>query len=228
MNKVIIISGGAEGLGQALAEKLNKNNRVVILARDEKKAKQAAKQLKCDYKLCDVSVYSQDEKAVLEVIKTYKKIDVVVNNAGLWIEGDLEKNDPNRIKEVINSNTLGTIFLTRAVLPHFKKRKSGTIINVISRAGVNLKPERSVYQASKWAITGFTKSLEIELAPFNIRVCGIYPGKINTNLFKNARVKKNLSDSLKTGEVANAVEFIINTSENVRIPHLEIVSMKNF
>ena len=161
--KTILITGGSEGLGREIARRLAQSNKVVILAPSQEKTQEAAQEIGCDYVVADVSDYGQVEAAVSSVIEKFGSVDVLINNAGLWIEGPLEENDPKRIADVVHVNTVGPMFLTRALLPHFKHNGKGVIINVISQAGLYGKALRSVYHASKWAVTGFTKSLQEEL-----------------------------------------------------------------
>lgn len=222
MKKLILISGGSDGLGRAMAAKLSKRYRVVILSSDEEKTIRTAKEIGCDFCVVDVADYEQLRQAVVSIIKKYKKIDCLINNAGLWIEGSLETNDPERIKRVMDVNATGTIFLTRAVLPHMKKAKKGKIINVISQAGLYAKAERSVYNASKWAITGFTKSLAADLTGSGVTVSGFYPGAMKTKLFIKAGSKRDVSDAMKLPDVVRAIEFIMETPEALTIPELGI------
>ncbi|MEK7172403.1 MAG: SDR family oxidoreductase [Patescibacteria group bacterium] len=223
--KTILISGGSSGLGQATAEKLAKKYKVVILAPDAKRIKEVAAKIGCDFQVADVTDYGQLEGAVEETIKKHGGIDVLINNAGIWIEGNLETNDPERIQKTMAVNAVGTMLLTRAVLPHMKKAGRGRIINVISQAGLTAKPERSVYNGSKWAITGFTKSLATELTGSGITVTGFYPGAMKTNLFASAGVKKNeekYSKYMELADVVRALEFVVETPEELEIPELGI------
>jgi NAD(P)-dependent dehydrogenase (short-subunit alcohol dehydrogenase family) len=184
--KTMLITGGAEGLGRAMAELFCKDYQVVILARESDNPAQAAAEIGCDFVIADVGDWGQVHTAVESVIAKYGTIDVLINNAGQWIGGLLEANDAARIRSVIETNTLGTIFLTRAVLPHMKSAGQGKIVNIISEDGLEVKPEHSVYVASKWAITGFTRALELDLAHTGVSVQAIYPSRMCTNLFKNA------------------------------------------
>lgn len=210
MKKAVLITGGSEGLGKAIASRLALNNQVVICATDEDKLKSAAKEIGCEYVVCDVTKCDQVEKLVAEVMQKYKRIDVLINNAGIWTEGELDTNTPEQIQKLIEVNTLGTMFFSRAVVPFMKNQKKGLVINIISQAGLYGKAERSVYQTSKWAITGFTKSLEMELSKYGIKVTGVYPGKMNTAIFESAGYKKNMDDALDPDEVAKIIEFIIS------------------
>lgn len=97
-----------------------------------------------------MSDYHQVEKCTNEIIEEFGKIDILINNAGLWIQEELEENDEKRIHDVIDVNLLGTIYMTKAVIPIMKKNQDGIIININSQAGINHKAERVVYNASKW------------------------------------------------------------------------------
>lgn len=220
--KTVLISGGSDGLGKALAKKLAAKYTVIILGNNTEKTKRVSKEIGCDFVLADVSNYSDVEAAVSKTVRKYSHIDYLVNNAGLWIEGPLERNDPKQIKKVIEVNTVGTIFLTHATLPYMKKKKRGRIINVISQAGLSAKAERVVYNTSKWAITGFTKSLALELMSHNITVVGFYPGSMKTSFFDKAGIKKGQSKYLELEDVIRALEFIIETKGDINIPELGI------
>ncbi len=222
--KTVLISGASEGLGKAIAEVLSTdpNYKVIIFSTDGAKIEQTGKELNCDYYICDVTNYENLEIMVGEIIAKYQKIDVAVNNAGVWIEGKLEMNSPEKIKSVINVNTLGVIYLTKIVLPLMKKNSSGQIINIISQAGLHSKAERSVYSASKWAISGFTKSLQDELIGTGVRVSGVYPSLINTGLFQKTGTTKDMANALEPADVAKSIKFIIEQPENTYIPDLGI------
>lgn len=207
---MIIITGGSEGLGKAIATKLASDNQVVICALNEEKLKATSSEIGCDYFICDVTNNDQIESMVKEVVKKYGRIDVLINNAGLWIQGELDSNDSVQIKRLFEVNTVGTILYSRAVIPQMKKQQAGWILNIISQAGFYGKAERSIYNASKWAITGFTKSLEPELSKHGIKVVGLYPGMMKTDIFKKIGVEKNTSNGLDTADVAKIIEFIIS------------------
>lgn len=220
--KVILIAGGSDGIGKAIAKQLASSHRVIILAPSKEKLEKAAKELRCNFAVCDVSKWQSVELTVKELITKYKRIDCLINSAGVWIEGELTENDPTRIEKVLAVNTQGVIFLTKAIIPHMKKQKNGVIINVISQAGIYTKKERSIYNASKWAITGFTKSLQNELSQYGIIVTGIYPGIIKTNLFKKIGVEKDLSISIEPEIVAKTVEFVLSCGYPVMFPEIGI------
>lgn len=127
-------------------------------------------------------------QSISELIDAAGPIDALVNNAGIGLLNALEGTSMDAAREVFETNTLGTIAMTRAVLPQFRERKGGVIVNVTS--SVTLKPLHllSVYTASKAAVNAFTESLALELEPFHIRVRLVLPGRApETRFGENAR-----------------------------------------
>lgn len=226
MKKVIVISGGSDGLGKETARLLSKEGQVVILSHEKQKLIEASLELSCDYEVCDVTNSLQISKAVANILSKYTTIDCLVNSAGIWIEGELSDCDPTKIRKVIEVNTTGLILLTKEVLPTMKQNNKGLIINISSKAGLNATKERSVYTASKWAVTGFTRSLQAELAKYNIKVTGVYPGKMKTKLFEKAGNTKDFSNALDVVEAAKTIKFILSLDEKTMIPDVTIRSIE--
>jgi NAD(P)-dependent dehydrogenase (short-subunit alcohol dehydrogenase family) len=225
--KHILITGGSDGLGKVTAQKLIKAGyKVTILSNNTEKTEQAAKELGCEHVVADVSNAEQLETAIRQAVEKGGEIDVLINNAGVWIEGLLEDNDPEQIHKALEVNTLGTIYCTRAVVPAMKKRGSGRIINVISQAGLYAGAERSVYNASKWAITGFTKSMQPELKPFGVSVTGFYPGAMETGIFAKAGDTKERVGMLDPALAADTLVHVCGQPDHVEIPELGIKSLE--
>ncbi len=220
MKKVVIVSGGSDGLGKAIVEELSARHTVVILSLHKEKIEAVAKEYGCEGMVCDVSDANAIEKAVEQVLNKHKRIDCIINNAGIWLEGPLESNMSEQIKRLLEVNTLGTILLSRAALPIMKAQKSGLILNVISQAGLYGKAGRTIYNASKWAITGFTKSLALELAPENIAVTGLYPGQMRTGFFAAAGITKDSVKALEPAAVARTVAFVVETEMPTMFPEI--------
>lgn len=228
IEKIIVISGASDGLGLATAKTLNKNNTVIILSPEKEKCEEIKRYFDIDFVITDITKEKEVEKAVSYVIKKYGRIDVLINNAGIWIEGRLEDNEYERMKKVFEVNVIGLMLLTQRFLPFMKKIKSGRIINVVSQAGLYPKSERSVYHASKYAVHGFTQSLAIELAPFGISVSGFYPDKMNTHFFEKAGNKKDAKNFIEVEEAVRAIEFVVETSSNLNIPELGIKNLGEY
>ncbi len=227
MKKVIVITGGNSGLGKETARLLSKKNTVVILGKNESTVNAAAKKFNGYGVICDVTDATSIRNAVSKILKKFKKIDCLVNCAGVYIRGPIEENDPAKIKENILVNTLGPTLMVNAVVPRMKKQKYGRIVNVISTAGKIPKPDRSVYHASKWGLTGFTKSIRLELARFNIGVMGFYPGFIHTDIAQHAGYQKpNFSDAMPVTKCAKVLVSMIEVDPELVINDLEVQSIK--
>jgi NAD(P)-dependent dehydrogenase (short-subunit alcohol dehydrogenase family) len=225
--KVVVITGGNSGLGKATAKILVPKNNIVILGKNAKEVLKTAKELKCEGIVCDITDAKQVKNSFLQIVKKYKKIDCLINCAGVWIEGPIEENDPEKIKNAVSVNVLGTFLTINALVSQLKKQKYGRIINISSRAGLNPRSERSVYNASKWAVTGFTKCLQLELSPFNISVVGFYPGFIHTDLFEKAGVhKNNYNMAMPVEKPAKALAYLVDVDNDILINSFEMESLK--
>jgi NAD(P)-dependent dehydrogenase (short-subunit alcohol dehydrogenase family) len=225
--KVIVITGGNSGLGKATAKILVSKNKVVILGKNVKEVAKTAKELKCDGIICDITDAEQIKNAFSQIIKKHKKVDCLINCAGVWAKGPIEQNSPEEIKNTIEVNVLGTFLTVNALVPQLKKQKHGRIINISSRAGLNPKAERSVYNASKWAVTGFTKCLQLELSPFGISVVGFYPGFIHTDLFEKAGDhKNNYHMAMPVEKPAKALAYLVDVDDDLLINSFEMESLK--
>lgn len=131
-----------------------------------------------------------DPDSIRRAVEAAGPIDVLVNNAGIGLLNALEGVSMDAAREVFETNTLGTIAMTQAVLPQFRERRSGVVVNVTS--SVTLKPLHllSVYTASKAAVNAFTESLALELEPFGVRVRLVLPGRApETRFGENARAR---------------------------------------
>lgn len=227
MSKNIVITGGSDGLGKAIAKQLINNN-IIIISSNEKKLIKVAKELNCDFRLCDVTDYNQVYNTIKNIIDKYDKIDVLINNAGVWLDGDLVENDYDKISKCIDVNTKGPIYMTKAVLSSMYQRKEGLIINVCSQSSFDNESYSPVYNASKWAMRGFNRSIQKSASKKGIKVTGFYPGFMQTNLFKKAGNDYDTSTGLEVEKVAKAIEFIINCDNDVIIPEFGIKDIEEY
>ncbi|WP_186222683.1 SDR family oxidoreductase [Burkholderia gladioli] len=129
-----------------------------------------------------------DADSIARCLAAAGPIDALVNNAGVGLLAPLEGTDPASVREVFETNVLGTIAMTQAVLPQFRERRAGVIVNVTSTVTLRPLPLLAVYTGSKAAINAFTESLALELAPFEVRVRLVLPGRaLATRFGDNAR-----------------------------------------
>ena len=185
--KTAIVTGGSKGLGQAMAEGLaSAGANLLLTSRNIEEAQAVAEQIKRDYgrKVVAIAADASSEesaKAMVDrALAEFGQIDILVNNAGINIRGPIEDLTYEQFKQVNDINTDGVWLCTRAVVPHMKSRKYGKIVNVASTLGIVGLAFRSPYAASKGAVVMLTKTLGLELAPWNITVNAICPGPFLT------------------------------------------------
>jgi NAD(P)-dependent dehydrogenase (short-subunit alcohol dehydrogenase family) len=147
-----------------------------------------------------------DPKSIREAVAAAGPIDALVNNAGIGVLGALEGISMPIAREIFETNTLGTIAMTQAVIPQFRERKAGVIVNVTSTVTLRALPLLAVYTASKAAVNAFTESLALELAPFNVRARLVLPGRAPATQFGvngQTRMRDAIPDSY--GEFAKGI-----------------------
>lgn len=185
--QVAVVTGGAQGIGEAAAEHLiARGARVVIWDIEMETASMAADRLGKDTIAIrvDVSDWCDVEKAFHNTMGTVDRIDVMVNSAGI-VGGNREVADypVDEFWKIIETNLLGTFHTNRVVVPLMKNRNYGRIVNIASIAGKEGNPKASAYSASKAGVIGFTKSLGKELAGYDIAVNCVTPALIRTRIF---------------------------------------------
>ena len=187
-NKVAIITGGAQGFGLAISERFIKSGaKVVIWDIDKDAAEDALKKLNnnnASYKLVDVNKFDEIEKNLSEIEKTFGKIDIFINNAGIAGMNTTVSNYPiEEWKKVIDLNLNSVFYCCKAVVPYMEKNNYGRIVNIASIAGKEGNPNASAYSTSKAGVIGLTKSLGKELALKNIAVNCVTPAAAKTRIF---------------------------------------------
>src|SRR3989339_424014 len=183
-NKVILVTGASRGIGKAIAERFSNEGAIAIItSRNLKEIKDVSKRIKNSFPVeLDVADKKSVKSAVQKIISRFKRIDILINNAGIVDYGTLLDVDYEHIDSQISTNLLGTIYCTKEVLRYMAAEKSGIIINIGSGSGKKGAAETSVYCASKFGVTGFTESIAEEFRHHNIKVHLINPGKVNTSI----------------------------------------------
>lgn len=186
-DKVVIITGGAKGIGKGISNVFAKEGgKILIVVRSEETAKKAVEEIKekggeASYFIGDVSKEKDMNKMAETCIERYGKIDVLCHNAGIFPEKRLEDMTIEDWDLVNNINLRGTFLTVKACLPYMKKQKYGRIVITSSITGNKVgNPGLTHYAASKGGVNGFIKSAAIELAKDNITVNGVEPGNIMT------------------------------------------------
>jgi NAD(P)-dependent dehydrogenase (short-subunit alcohol dehydrogenase family) len=180
----VLITGCSSGFGLEIARYfLDRDWRVIATMR-----KPREDLLPRSERLRVLALDVTDPVSIRQAVEAAGPIDVLVNNAGIGVLNALEGISMDVAHEIFATNTLGTIAMTQAVVPQFRQRKAGVIVNVTSSVTLRSRPLLSVYTASKAAVNAFTESLALELAPFHVRVRLVLPGRApETRFGENAR-----------------------------------------
>ncbi len=183
-NKVWFITGCSTGFGRELAKHLLENNyRVAVTARDTEKVQDLVEiNRENAFALAlDVTDKAQVAEAAAKAEAHFGKIDVLVNNAGFGYFGAVEESDEAEVRSMFETNFWGLAEMTRAVLPKMREQKSGAIVNISSIGGLVGFPGVGYYNATKFAVNGFSEALQKELAPLGINVIIVEPSGFRTD-----------------------------------------------
>lgn len=184
MEKVILITGASTGIGNETAKLFQtKNWKVAATMRSPEEAVDLQNIVDVECLALDVTDPASIKSAIDETLKKFGRIDVVVNNAGYGLVGPFEASTDEQIERQFQTNVFGTMNVCRAILPYFREHKRGTIVNVASLGGRVTFPFYTIYNSTKWAVEGFSESLQFELEQFNIRIKIIEPGPIKTDFY---------------------------------------------
>ena len=225
MRKNILITGGSSGLGKSLTMELSKNNNIIVISKDEINE---IEKINVDYYYCDITDYNKLKSTINSIIKKYQKIDVLINCAGLYINGILENNKPQQIIDVINVNLTGTILCCQLMIKNMKKHNNGFIININSQSSNTYRAERSVYCASKWGVTGFSNSLQEEIANNGIKVTNLVIGTLNETMKINGIKYRRPIKYIDNVEIVNTIKFLLNTPKDIIIPEITVKSIYDY
>ncbi len=187
MTKTVMITGSSSGIGLATAHLFQQKGwNVAATMRNPDPQSPLAHLERVMCPQLDVLDPVSIQQAVALTLEQFGSIDVVVNNAGYAVAGPLEAATPEQIQKQMDTNVVGLMLMTQAVLPHFRERQEGILINMASMGGRLTFPLLSLYHATKWAVEGFSESLQFELQPFNIKVKVVEPGAINTDFYSRS------------------------------------------
>lgn len=239
--KTILITGAANGVGKEVA-KILKGNTLVLIDEDKKEfEKLGGGELSADCYVCDLSKSEEIETTIKEISAKYKKIDCLINCAGMWIAGEVSNMNTNdyknmnkldRIQKVIGTNVFGVVGMISSVYPIMEKQGYGQIININSQSGVEVEPMFPVYNATKHGSYAFRKAIQNDMANHNIKITDICPGLISNDFYKRAGkdLPKELFNKcgLSSAEVAKAVKYVFDLPHEITIPSLEIRHIKNY
>lgn len=204
MEKVVLITGASSGIGKETAKLFQtKNWKVAATMRTPEKADDLHNIADIETFRLDVTDVNSIETAINDVLEKFGRIDAIINNAGYGLVGAFEAATGEQIEKQFQTNVFGLMNVCREILPVFRKQKKGIIVNVASMGGRITFPLYSLYHATKWAVEGFSESLQYEVEQFNIRVKIIEPGPIKTDFYDR-------SQDLTSKEGLTAYDYFID------------------
>lgn len=227
-NDLTIVTGATRGIGKGIALRLAKEGHDLMLFGRDKSALEKVNSevqsfgIQSEMFLGDAADIKFVNEAVNKIIKTYGRVDHLINNAGMGILKKFVDSNLDEFKKQIDVNLYGVYNFTKAVINHMIEKRSGSIINISSLAGKNAFVGGTMYSASKHALMGFTKSLMLEVREYNIRVAAICPGSVHTDFFIDKDIKPNAERILRPEDVAEAVMIIINLPARALISEIDI------
>jgi NADP-dependent 3-hydroxy acid dehydrogenase YdfG len=231
--KVVCITGAGRGLGRALAERFAAEGASLVLgARTTPEIDDLARRLGDAVAVqTDVRSATDCHRLVDAAMAEYERLDVMINNAGLAIYGPAEGVTENDVDLMVDTNIKGVIHGSIAAFKVMKAQRSGLIMNVSSIAGKLHLPNESVYGATKWAVNGFTGTLRLEAAAYNVKVTAVCPGGIDTPFWKAMDYYPfpdhidPARDFMKPEEVAETVVEIALKSDRYVVPEVVMVPL---
>lgn len=214
MKKKVLVTGATRGIGKAIYEKLSENFNVHTAARDEEKLKALRSK---GYYVCDLS---KNIDGLCKYVEA-EIFDVIINNAGEYIYGNIESMKEDQIESIYKTNLISPVRIISSAVSGMKEKSWGRIINIGSISGVMGEANASLYSSSKAGLIGLTKALALELAQYNITVNTINPGWVDTDLGNNSAEDGDFSKEeiidcipqrrfISPEEVASLVEYLIS------------------
>ncbi|MFZ7946425.1 MULTISPECIES: SDR family oxidoreductase [Bacillaceae] len=221
-----IVTGASRGIGREIAIKLAEQGMKVTIVGSSSQVSETADELKkMGYAnilpvQADVSKEEDMQEVVKKTIEAYGKVDVLVNNAGVGFFKLTEDVTVEEWRKVFEVNVQGVFLATKAVLPHMKERKTGTIITISSDVARYTIPNGAAYTATKYAVQGFSGSVAQEVREYGIRVGTINPGMVDTYFAESTQGLPEKKDWLKVEDIANAVVYMASAPKHMLIDEI--------
>jgi NADP-dependent 3-hydroxy acid dehydrogenase YdfG len=187
MDKVVLVTGASSGIGNETAKLFqSKSWKVAATMRSPEHAEDLRHIVDVECFRLDVTDVDSIKAAIAATLEKFGRIDAVINNAGFAVVGPFEAVEQADIERQMQTNVYGLMNVCREILPYFREQKRGTIVNVASMGGRITFPLYSVYHASKWAVEGFSESLQYEVKDLGIKIKIIEPGPIKTDFYERS------------------------------------------
>ena len=225
---VTIVTGASRGIGKGIALRLAKEgHELMLFGRDKTALEKVNKEVrvlgvKTEMFLGDAVDPKFVNESVSDIIKTYGRVDHLINNAGMGILKKFVDSNLDEFKKQIDVNLYGVYNFTKAVIDNMIANRTGSIINISSLAGKNAFVGGTIYGATKHALMGFTKSLMLEVREYNIRVAAICPGSVDTEFNPNREITAMRENILLSEDVAETVALVLKMPVRALVSEIDI------
>jgi len=191
-NNVWFVTGASKGFGLLLVQELlNQGKKVVASSRNIEAIRNLNTKFEGQYLPLEMQVTDPKdvEKGIARAIEFFGEVDVLVNNAGYGLFGTMEELSMEEIQNMFDVNVFGVMHVSKAILPHFRAKKNGTILNIASVAGSYTAASLGLYSATKAAVIQFSEAQKLEVEEFGIRVTAVCPGGFRTDFLDNSSMQ---------------------------------------
>jgi NADP-dependent 3-hydroxy acid dehydrogenase YdfG len=231
-DKVIIVTGGGQGLGAAICKTLAEDGATVIPVDIQKnKLESIVQEIKASNGKVEsfemnVADPNSVQAVIQKIIDKYKKIDAVINNAGIDFTLSVEEMSYEQFERVMEVNLCGPFNVSKAVYTHMKENGEGHIVNIASTAAKRAWPNASAYHASKWGLLGFSHALHSEASKDNIKVTALVAGGMQTPFLLDRFPDIDLNVLQDPKNVAETIKYVLCQPKETVIPEVMVLPMK--
>jgi short-subunit dehydrogenase len=228
----IVITGASRGLGKAMAERFaEEGGKMYISSRSDTGLYRALQDLQTRYpqtdfmaKPFDLSQKKDAQALARWVLDFGEPVDILINNAGEFLPGDIHSEDDGILEKMIGTNLYSAYFLTRGLLPHMMERRKGHIFNICSVASLQAYPNGGSYSISKFALAGFSKNLREEMKAYGIKVTAVYPGAVYTDSWAGSGADRH--SMMEPRDVADLVYSVAKLSQQANVEDIVLRPLK--
>lgn len=229
--KVVLVTGGGRGLGEAVCQTLSSAGASVIVAdiRDDLAHKVSSEIQANGFQavplILDVTNEQQAETAIQKIVSQYGRLDALINNAGTDVTVSIEELSIQDWDRILAVNLRAPFIMSKFALPVMKEHRSGHIINISSTAAKRAWANASAYHASKWGLLGFSHALHVEARPYNIKVTALVAGGMQTPFLLDRFPDIDVNKLQDPKNVAATIRFLLSTPEGTVIPEMMVLPM---
>jgi NAD(P)-dependent dehydrogenase (short-subunit alcohol dehydrogenase family) len=231
-NKVVLVTGGGRGLGEAVSHTLASAGASVVVADiQDQLAQKVAGEIQANGfqampLVIDVTDETQAETAIDKIVSQYGRLDALINNAGTDVTVSIEELSIQDWDRILAVNLRAPFILSKFALPVMKEQGSGHIINISSTAAKRAWANASAYHASKWGLMGFSHALHVEARPYNVKVTALVAGGMQTPFLLDRFPDIDINVLQDPKNVAATIRFLLSTPEGTVIPEMMVLPMR--